>query len=383
MKKNNLLALLFTCFSIFACCQNKPTAKPNSGATSNAQSTSADDSENEPTVKPHSGPECGCGPGHGAYGESYRALEAKDWAAIEGRLDTFLSIKDIKKSREYGYSYHAYSTLMRMHDIEWTTHKKDALRYLEAFVKKILAGASYLTTKNKNKMYQKDGCPWGLGDALSIPSEALWVILKIDTNYGVQLIDNMWGSMTTDEPFSNRFRLFIVWALRDYFRNPKVQTLLTKIEKSKLGERDLETIKKMRFEYEMSKISTQKEAWDKFISIHKANAANNSIEKSKTYDSEWYDNLGVLDKIYTDVDVTIPLELAEKEKDFTLKCGLAHSCCMILNGKHPEQAPQNIMTRIDKLVQNIKLQPLDKNENEKQAMNNLNIAYKALKKWQK
>jgi hypothetical protein len=367
MKKNNLLALLFTCFSLFAY----------------SQSTSADDSEDEPTVKPHSGPECGCkGPRYGAYPASFGALEDKDWAAIEGSLDTFLSIKDIKKSREYGYSFHAYSTLMRMHDIEWTSHKKDALRYLEAFVKKILAGDSYLTAKNKNRMYQKDGCPWRFGDALRIPNDALWVILKVDTDYGVQLIDNMWESMITDEPFSNSLRLHIVWALKDHFRNSKVQTLLTKIEKSKLDERELETIKKMRFEYEISKISTQKEAWDKFISIHKANATKDSVAKNPFYDREWYDNLQILRKFYTDIDVTIPLGLAEKETNFKLKCGLIRSSCMILNGKKPKQAPQNIMTRIGKLIENIKLHPLDKNGNSKPEVNELNITYQALKKWQ-
>lgn len=383
MGKNNLLALFLTCCSFIACSQNKSTGKAHSDTLTSSQTESSGDSQDEPTVKPHSGPECGCGLAYGAYGESYKALEDKDWRAIEGRLDTFLNIKDIKKSREFGYSYHAHSTLMRMHEIEWTTHKGKALKYLETFVKTILAGDSYLNAKNKNKMYQKDGCPWGIGDALGIPRDVFFVILKIDADYGVQLINNMWDNMTTDEPFSNSLRRGIIRILSDSFKNSKVQSLLTKIEKSKLEEHEVQMIKKMKFEYEISKMPTQTAAWNRFIAIHKDNAAKDSVEQNTNYNREWYDNLMILHKIFTDVDVAIPLKLAEKEQNFTLKCGLAQSCCMILNREKPKQTAQNLMTRIDELVEKIKQQPLDKNQNTKSALDDLNRAYQALKGWHK
>jgi hypothetical protein len=350
MNKNIILLFMYCILSMTACAQDNSQPK-RSGI-----------------------PECGCGISFGAYTESYIALNDKDWDTISSKLDIFLNCKDIQVSRAT-YSSDVWFTLMRLKDIEWTTHKADVLNYLSKFVKKILAGDSYLTQSNRNILYDDRGCFYGIGDPMKIPFACYWVILKLDTEYGVTLINDTWQELSANEPFSNNFRNDIINALKDYYKNDKVQLLLEKIEKQKMTKDNIEVIAEIKDKYEVYKINNQPKAWERLIVTLPVDLSGSG--------QIWQKNINNFKEVFGEVDISIPLKLAEQEKNLNKRYWLAYSCCGLVNGNYPNKVDNELIQRIDKLVNEVQkeITPLKKGANGE--IDYLNVAYQALKKWHK
>lgn len=331
-------------------------------------------------IQPHWGPECGCGPGYGVYDQRYKALNDKDWQLIINNLDTFLS-KDIQVSRDSAYSYDAYNTLMRIRDIEWTTHKEIILKYLNGFVRKILRGDSYLTQSNRNILYRKDGCSFGIGDPTGIPFDCYWVILKIDVKSGIKLINDTWEEIAVNEPFSNNLRSRIIFQLTEHYKNWDVQLLLNKFKKTKLTPKDSLIIEGMKDKYEFATLNNQLKAWEKLLYRSLSKSTSDIMTDQNMW--LWMDNMAILKEVFSKVNILIPLELAEKEKDIKLKYSLAFSCCWLINNKYPIKSDENLIKRVDKLVEEVQNQFLTLKKGTHGEIDYLNNAYQALKKWYK
>lgn len=325
------------------------------------------------------GPECGCG-GYtlGSYGASYNAFNDKDWDAINSKLEIFISQNDIKISRDYGYSNSTWSMLMRIQDIEWTVHKMDVLDYLDKFVKKILTEKSYLTKVNRNILYDNKGCLFKYGDPISIPFASYWSILKIDTKHGVNLINNTWEIINLNEPFSNKLRSDIIRSLKDYYRDADVQLLLEKIEKASITESDRQIINVMKDKYEFFKSQNEIEAWKKLL-FRSATQSTDDLMSSEN-SLLWIRNTAILKDVFGEVNLLIPLELAEQEKDAKRKYVLTYSFCWLVNRKYPKKIDEGLIKRLDKLVIDVEQQCLIFKKATNNEVDFLKEAYEIVKK---
>lgn len=95
----------------------------------------------------------------------------------------------------------------------------------------------------------------------------------------------------------------------------------------------------------------------------------------------WMDNMVILKDVFGDVNIQIPLELAEKETDAKIKYVLAYSYCWLMNSKYPNQPDERLTKRIDILVNDVEKQCLIFKKGAKGEIDYLNKAYQALKKW--
>ena len=77
---------------------------------------------------------------YGTYFDSYRVYTEKSLDSIIIRLDALLNCKDIQLCREKRLALDSWNILMRIQDIEWTTHKTDIISYLKNWLKQILSG---------------------------------------------------------------------------------------------------------------------------------------------------------------------------------------------------------------------------------------------------
>lgn len=325
-------------------------------------------------IKHLSGSECGCGDAFGSYDEGYGVFNDKDWHLIKTKLDTFLSRKNIQESRNLGYSGDAWNILMRMRAIEWTTHKKDAIRYLNQFTKKILVGDSYLNKSNKNILHDSMGCPYTNGDPMRMPYAAYSVVMKLDANEGVKMMDATWGLLAENEPFSNNLRIGLIGLLGNEFKNADIQPFLIKLENTSRLNTEIQKIQEIKLKYALSQSKNQAEAWEKVALQNKVNLTKMSYMESMGI---WEKNSESLEMIFGyGLDVSAPLSVAEKEKDSITKYWLAYMCCYIENGNYPNKSNDATTKRIDKLVQAVQNQGFNK-----EGKDYLDEAYQIFKKW--
>ena len=314
---------------------------------------------------------------YGTYYDGYRVLTEKSLDTIIIKLDAILNCKDIQLCREKGLASDSWHTLMRIQDIEWTTHKTDIISYLKNWLKQILSGNSYLKGNNKNIFYDKNGCPYTNGHPISLPPSCYGVIMKLDIKDGVKIIEENWTLISKDEPFENRLRGGILNLLNIYYKSPYVQSLLKKLEKTKIPDNEIIKIQEIKFKYELSQSKSQMEAWGKLILQNKAKLSKSLFDENKQI---WEKNIGKLQQLFGyKLEVKAPLESAEKEKDLAVKYWLAYSTCYIENGNYPNKSDEAIVKRIHKLVSNIQSQNLSKEIN--MNIDYLNEAYQLFKKW--
>ena len=315
---------------------------------------------------------------YGTYYDGYRVLTEKSLDTIIIKLDAILNCKDIQLCREKGLASDSWHTLMRIQDIEWTTHKTDIISYLKNWLKQILSGNSYLNGNNKNIFYDKDGCPYVNGDPISLPSSCYAVIMKLDIKVGVKIIEETWDLISKDEPFENQLRGGILNVSNIYYyKSTYVQSLLEKLEKTKIPENEIIRIQEIKFKYELSQSKSQMEAWEKLILQNKAKLSKSLFDENKQI---WEKNIGTLQLLFGHkLEVKAPLESAEKEKDLAVRYWLAYSTCYIENSNYSNKSDEAIVNRIHKLVNNIQSRNLSKEIN--MNIDYLNEAYQLFKKW--
>lgn len=356
MKKNIFLLALSGILSITACAQDNSQAK-----------------RLKVTDCPMHGIDLG------TTGPYYLASTENGIDSMKDKLNILLNCKDIELCRQNNQSRDAWFTLMRIRNIKWTTHKAEILNYLDVFFKQIINEKSYLNKQNRNMLFNDKGCRYNNGDPISIPFACFWATLKIDSVFAVKLIDESWEQIKEDEPFSNEFRSSIIYWLKEYYKNLDVQLLLKKIEQSKMTASDISDIELMMDKFEFFNKQNQLDAWNRFIKRSLTKSSENLFTESNMI--VWMNNMGALKEVFGNVDITIPLKLAEQEKNIRTKYLLAYSCCWLINNMYPNKSDKSLLNRIDKLVNsvNIEIAPLKKGT--KEEVDYLKESYQTLKKW--
>lgn len=311
----------------------------------------------------------------GTYFDEHRALTENSYDTILTKLNMVSNCKDIQVCREKRLALDAWFTLMRIQDIEWTTHKADILIHLKNWVEQILNGNSYLNQSNKNILYNTNGCPFVSGDPISLPSACYAVILKLDTKYAIKTIDNTWGLIIKDEPFNNRLRNGILNLININYKNTDIQLLLEKLEKTNISKTDIQKIQEIKLKYALSQSKNQAEAWEKIVLFGRSDTAKMSPIESKEI---WDKKFDMLEKVFGyGLEADAPLVAVEKEKDSDVKYWLAYMSCYIENANYPNKSNDTTIKRIDKLVNDVKNQGLGS----KEGKDYLDEAYQIFKKW--
>lgn len=309
----------------------------------------------------------------GTYSDKYSELTEKDFNKIETRLNKLLSIKDIQVLRKTGFTLNCWFTLMRIRDIKWVNRKTDILVFVNSFLKQILENNSFLNAKNKNILYDLEGCPYTAGDPLTFPYACYWVTMEIDAKFATNMLDETWGLISNNEPFSNDLRGALINLLSNYYNDSNVQSFLKKLEKTKLLNNESLRIQEIKFNYELKKSKSQFEAWEKLTSLNKTKLSHELSIENK---SVWEKDIRRFEGIFGyNLEVKPAVELAEQEKDTSTKYWLAYLACYIENGNFPKKSDNALIKRIHKLVSDVQ------NEAKDIKQNYLNDAYKIFKEW--
>ena len=313
----------------------------------------------------------------GTYFSEHGVLTENSFDTILTKLNAVLNCKDIQVCREKRLALDAWFTLMRIQDIKWTIHKADILIYLKDWVEQILKGNSYLNQSNKNIFYAVSGCPYVNGDPITLPSSCYAITLRLDTKYGVKMIDDTWRLIIKDEPFENRLRNGVLNLMNIYYKNADVQLLLEKLEKTNIASEDIQKIQEIKFQYRLSQSKNQVEAWEKIILYNQDKSSRVLPIEHKEI---WQKSVKILEKIFGyDLEVKDPLMLAEREKDFKVKYWLTYICCYLENGNYPKKTNEEVVKRIYKLVGDVQNQNV--NNKTKEDIDYLDEVYQYFKKW--
>ena len=105
--------------------------------------------------------------GLGYYSHEFESIKKENWATLKNQLELILETKDIGYWRKRDVSI--FFSLMRLKDIEWGDTKNDVEDFLIHFAEQILKGKSFLSSNNRNILYQEDGCSRSLSDPIYLP----------------------------------------------------------------------------------------------------------------------------------------------------------------------------------------------------------------------
>lgn len=315
--------------------------------------------------------------GFGYYRHEFESIKKENWATLKNQLELILETKDVEYWRKRDES--TFFSLMRLKDIEWGDTKNDVEDFLTHFAEQILKGKSFLSSNNRNILYRENGCPLPFSASIYLPQSTCWVLMSMNTEKGAKFIEDIWDTLLIDELYSNEVRFILLHIMSKYYKNEQVQNTLHKIydKTAKLSytDRDISLINKFVNKFEVFKSNNQNKLWEKFISN---NSNNTNLLMSHSNNWICYDYLAMIEDIFENPDIEIPLNLAEKTNDIKIKYLLAYCCCGLINRNQLLKRDTSIIKRIDNLVAVIQKSNLkDTSEVE---IDFVDRAYQALKK---
>lgn len=318
----------------------------------------------------------------GDYPEIYKSLNEDSWDSIKRTFSLILETKDIQEYRNSQERWHNWFILMRMHDIKWQTKKKIVLKELDNVFNEVILGHGYLSEKNRNMLTNNKGCPYSISDPINLPQTFVWLIINIDTDYGASFLDKNWDILMIDDSYMNRLRYVLLNQLREYFKVPSIQLLLDKLYSkysiTKHYEKEINIIQELREKNMILKTKNQLTIWQEFIEKNKSTFDEPMSSKSVEI---WSKNIQFITDVFEDIDIEIPLGMAEQSNDLGNKYCLTYCCCNLLNRKYPKRADDKLIQRIDKLIIVIQNNYPTLKIGEKDENNFLNKTYQTLKKW--
>ena len=283
--------------------------------------------------------------------------------------------------RQGGYYYYdLYSMIMRSKDINWGNKQRIILAYLHNYANTILDGKSYLNTTNRNILLNKEGCFYFMEDALFVPHDCYWVILRIDKSFFSKSLLEIWGKILIDEPYSNIMRQFLLREIEQNHKDKNIQTLIENLHKmyqaQKLFPNESKLIQDLIDKNIVAKTKSQSEVWGELVK--KSKLLNYEVMSEENEDL-WIENRDYMIDIFDECKVEIPRRMAEKESDFKIKYYLAYCSCWLVNQKSPKKVDAKVIQRIDKLVLEINKKYASFKKAKKIKYDLLDIAYKPMK----
>lgn len=199
----------------------------------------------------------------------------------------------------------------------------------------------------------------------------------MDTTFGAELIVNTWEQIKIDEPFSNNLRSDLIRNVKPYYRNSSVQSILERIERTNMSKIDSQRVQELRDKYEFIKSQNQPEAWKKLI-------LRSIIQENKDLyigNQIWIKNIKILKEVFETVDIKVPLELAQIEKDIKIKYWLTYSCCYLENSNYPNKSDERLVKRIHNLISEVEIERANSKNVTTYEIDYLNQEYQTFKQW--
>jgi hypothetical protein len=289
----------------------------------------------------------------GTYNEIYNTLTEKDIDSIKRTLNLIVDAKSMKEIEE-GRAYQASHILWRLKDIKWSIwKKKKILNYLKSLIDRIDSGNSFLKAEDREDILDAEGCAFTDSHPLYFSGSCLASILKIDTEFGIDIIDKKINQLAIKDAYFINFREGSIRVISSFYKLKSVNLLCDKFLHLELTDYELKRIQETKLKHKLATSRNQYEAWKAIILESQKDNAYEITEKSKgnwnNYNVKFEEVFG-----FEKIDLNAHLNLAEKEDNLNSKYWLLDCFFSTLCIEYPYKITDKMIARVDKIYSEIR-----------------------------
>lgn len=266
----------------------------------------------------------------GDYDTDFKKLDRNSLDSIENVLNrtlTYRSVDSLWRHELYEDEYPvAWHILMRMAVIDWQDKKYEAIDLLHRFSQTLLSGKSYLTLTNLDKV-QKGGVT--KADPVFYAFYAYWVMLKIDSDYSLKYINEVFVSenyILGSSIYQKKFMGTLLSFLSHYYKSDRVLAFCNE-NADKYAIQDSTLLSELNKKSHIARLKDENLSWDYLLSDDKRSLFSEKQTMS------WYWNLVMFSDVYPNPNTAILIKKIENSKNYEDTYTLLYSLIWIVNGK--------------------------------------------------
>jgi hypothetical protein len=276
------------------------------------------------------------------YPEQYKSITADNWSEAKQVLDSTLTFKDETTLRYSRVGIQAWYILARLADIDGSnSQKKEVSNYLKEYSQNILSGNSFIKDFQKlpfpNKVFLQF-------DPVFLPHKAIWVMFNLDEQVACTTVEYALNNIKKypEDQYYSSLHLAVLWSMEKRFKSDLVFNCLQTVQKAVPTTTDADKesiIDNFLLKRELFKLNNEAKAWnylwENFQNKNQTGVLTPAVQ------GIWRKNILLMQEIYPNLDISVLLNMADKEKETAKKYILLYGATFLINDK-TSLAPQEV-----------------------------------------